>query len=106
MQAQYTISRTLPDDIAPVLPAPPAPPAPPQNYFLFDVVDDYDLSKINATHCDDKINVQVKLSMYDADKFKQLMEYKQKFDTHIDVSCNEKKIEHELLGQFMTLMNA
>ena len=99
----YTISRALPDNIAPVLPPPPAPP---RNYFLFDVVDDYDLSKINATHCDDKINVQVKLSMYDAEKFKPLMEYKQKFDTHIDVSCNEKKIEHELFGQFMTLMNA
>ena len=100
---QYTISTELPTIIEP--PVPP-PAEPPRNYFLFDVVDDYDLSKINATHCDDKINVQVKLNMYDAEKFKPLMEYKQKFDTHIDVSCNEKKIEHELLGQFMTLMNA
>ncbi len=74
-------------------------------YFVFDFEAKSDFKSLKGTHCLDKINAKVKLSMYNPDKFKVLMEYKQKFDTHVDISCSEKRIENALLYKFMKSMD-
>jgi hypothetical protein len=56
---------------------------------------------IRGDHCDDRLKVSLKLSMYNADFTKALMPYKVKFDSKTEISCKEKKIEHALHNTFM-----